>query len=98
MPKQFNDMTLQEKINHIRKSQQLALEEIRKGAPSNLIDITDHIDVYGPWLCDIVEAQQDLIKKMIHFTNAMDKAALKYRLVLLNNINSSQRRKEIEEE
>jgi hypothetical protein len=86
MPKQFNDMTLQEKINHIRKSQQLALEEIRKGAPSNLIDITDHIDVYGLWLCDIVEAQQELVADILSLANEIDNASIKYRTRLNKDI------------
>jgi len=39
-----------EKLAHIKKCQVDGLEEIRKGSPSNLADIADHLDLWGPWM------------------------------------------------
>jgi len=50
MNKLFVDMTFDEKVAHIKKCQDEGLEEIRKGSPSNLADIADHLDLWGPWM------------------------------------------------
>jgi len=50
MNKLFYDMTFDEKLAHIKKCQVDGLEEIRKGSPSNLADIADHLDMWGPWM------------------------------------------------
>ena len=46
----FHLMTFAEKLAHIKKCQAEGLEEIRKGSPSNLADIADHLDLWGPWM------------------------------------------------
>jgi len=56
--KLFNNMNLKEQIEHIRKCQANGIIEIRNGSDSCLADIADHLDIWGPWLCDKVEEQQ----------------------------------------
>lgn len=57
MTKLFDDMTFDEKLNHIEKLQKEAAECIRNGEPSNLADIADHIDFYGPWMLKALRAK-----------------------------------------
>lgn len=60
MSELFKNMTFDEKIAHIRRCQAEGLEKIRKGAPSCLADIADHLDIWGPWFCDELV---DLVKQ-----------------------------------
>jgi len=50
MNKLFDKMTFSEKLAHIKQCQEEGLEEIRKGSPSNLADIADHLSLWGPWM------------------------------------------------
>ena len=50
--KLFTEMSLPEKLAHIEKCQKNALEEIGKGSPSDLADIADHVDLWGPWMLE----------------------------------------------
>ena len=52
---EFKDWDLERQISHIRKCQKEGCEEIRNGSPACLADIADHLDIWGPWLCDKVE-------------------------------------------
>lgn len=60
--KLFNEMTFQEKIDHIRECQREGIKAIQNGSPSYLADIADHLEIWGPWLCDRVEELQKKIE------------------------------------
>ncbi len=48
--KLFVDMNWQEQLTHIEECQREGLEEIRDGSPACLADISDHLDLWGPWM------------------------------------------------
>ena len=50
MCKLFEDMSFSEKLDHIEKCQEQAIKEIKNGSPSQLADIADHVDIWGPWM------------------------------------------------
>lgn len=50
--KLFDDMTFDEKMEHLEKCRLDAIECIRKGYPANLADIADWPDYWGPWLIE----------------------------------------------
>lgn len=72
MSKLFQDMNLKEQIAHIRKCQANGLECISNGEEACLADIADHLDIWGPWLCDKVEElateQEELVKELYQHT------------------------------
>lgn len=51
----FYQWPLKKQIAHIRKCQANGIEAINNGSPRNLADIADHLDLWGPWLCEQVE-------------------------------------------
>jgi hypothetical protein len=53
--KLFIDMNFEEKMEHLEKCRLNGLECIRNGEPSNLADIADWLDIWGPWLMDEVK-------------------------------------------
>ncbi len=60
--KLFDDMTFDEKMAHLEKCRLEGLECIRQGYPSNLADIADWLDLWGPWLidqCAMYQAEAD---------------------------------------
>ena len=48
--KLFEDMTFDERLDHIEECQTEAARCIRRGDPSQLADIAVHIDYWGPWM------------------------------------------------
>lgn len=54
--KLFDDMAFDEKLAHIERCRISGQEEIRKGSPSQLADIADHLDYWEPFLRDAVIA------------------------------------------
>lgn len=83
MSKLFEDMDLREKIAHIRKCQKQGVEEIRKGSPACLADIADHLDIWGPWLCNTIESMldsdQEILARLNKISAKLDEALLKYK-------------------
>src|SRR6185312_4807748 len=59
----FFDWDLERQVAHIRECQKNGLECIRNGEPAQLADIADHLDIWGPWLCDKVEELVDKRKR-----------------------------------
>lgn len=68
--KLFEDMSFEQKMIHLEKCRLNALDCIANGEPSNLADICDWHDIWGPWLMSEVKS---LTKE-----NEILKAQLKY--------------------
>jgi hypothetical protein len=64
MSKLFEDMSLDEKLAHIEKCQVEAVRCIGRGDPSQLADIADHIDYWGPWMLAQLRKQTQLINAL----------------------------------
>lgn len=71
--REFKDFSFKEQIDHIRKCQANGIEEIRKGSDAHLADIADHLDIWGPWLCNKTE---ELERKLEVAVEALEFCAL----------------------
>lgn len=61
--KLFEDMNFKEKMDHLEKCRLNAIECIRNGEPSNLADIADWTDIWGPWLMDECKRLKTLLDR-----------------------------------
>lgn len=52
MARLFEDMSFDEKLNHIEECRKYGRDEIQKGSPAALADISDAFDYWMPWMLE----------------------------------------------
>jgi|GEM_PF-1689520 len=60
--KVFDMMTNAQKLKHVERCLAEGREEVKKGSSSQLADIADHFDIWGPWLVGRVKELEAAFK------------------------------------